>query len=208
MGEYNIATCILESLRYDSNYQDIATLNLIEIYVLEGKYEYALKVLNNIEISDNAPKEYLANLKRIRYIILNCQNKLNQLDTKDLEYNVSRLLENNEDNLIKHLQEKHLSSNDKRGVGYFFKDTDFHELIENVKKELVNYQASYLRLSERRIIELPFEVGVVDTIRTSNLGVINFIGTDNIITMYPVLVSNEFDIENNRSKLLKINGGF
>ena len=148
-------------------------------------------------------EDFLLSLRRITKI-LECHGfKVIKGNFNDIQndYFIERLLNDKEENLVKHI-ERH---KERRRDTYLKEDVDISKLIEVSKREIANKNPSVFREIFRYYLFLDEKVGYVGCEETSNIAVITIADTNQILTIYPVILSSEFDRNNNlSSKELKL----
>lgn len=93
----------------------------------------------------------------------------------------------------------------------FFKYTDLRKLLYDARKKIENMNSNHFEFSDMYRFRLDTPIGFKGDEITSDLCVVTMIGTKDILTMYTVLLSDEFDKEgfstNKELKLKKNCGG-
>lgn len=193
LGNYVIAEEILESLRFTPAFYNKATLYLISLKIVEGDYEKALYLLNKINTDSLKGGENIY-YKKSKALILFKLDKLREGIIGPAGYMIKRLTEEDDDSLIEHLKE-HLHPEVQRDVFYFFRYTDIKSLVDISKDKIKVLNPNKFEVHDSYLFKMDEPVGINNGELTNDICVKVFTGTDKIITMYPVKLSSEFDIE-------------
>ena len=199
LGEYDIARKMYETLLNKSDYYVKATLKLIYLSIIEKNYSYASRLFKNIN-----EYEVSKNLYTRLSITLDYFNKKLKL-SKYPQYYVRRLLRNDDNDLMEHVK-RHVGENNASDGSYFFPDINLEKTILEVRKLIGELNPKYDEDSYEYKISFQSPVGYNGGEITNSLKAITAIGTNRIITMYPILLSNEFNQEGymeNKQLLLK-----
>lgn len=195
-GDNEVARKMFETLQLNKYFKVQSTIGLICLSILEQNYKDAEKLLKCIDERELTPKLYqhyrILNMY-IKYFLGNLKNSDNHFDpVKD--YMIYRLFDNSEETLLKHIK-KHLNQKDKENNGCFFKYTDLRKLIYDAKEKIENMNSNHFEVSDMYRFRLDTPIGFKGDEITNDLCVVTMIGTKDILTMYPVLLSDEFDKE-------------
>ena len=162
---------------------------LLFLNINEGKYEDAYKLLDSI--SDIMEKNVYSNTKNfLEYKLgISDRNSNNQIN-----YFNSQLYNYDENLALDHIS-KHLDENDKKKVhSVFYSDVDLRELLLMVKDKIGNAVPNRSTIIDKYIVNCDDSIATIESKETKYIEVITFSNTKNIITMYPVLISeNELD---------------
>ena len=210
-GDYDAAKLIIKSLRLMPQYYTRATFNLIFLAMIKHDYLEAQKLLSEIDLNTLSIK-LKSQYKTMNIYISYCLGKFNTLDERcynETHYILSRLKHlDNDDILLNHI-ERHKRHDFT--TGYFFESLDFKLLLEEVRNRIKNMNASHFEISDMYKFKLDRPIGCIGGIITNDICATTIIGTENIITLYPVLLSDEFDKEGNCTskelKLKRLQGG-
>lgn len=206
MGDYDIARKILETLQLNSKFYIVATIELIQLNVLEKDFNYAYKLLKSLEKYKNTQPLNLY-YKSFNIILLYFFNNLNNnhknWDPKK-DYLACKLLDNSDKTLIKHLR-LHFNQKERDTNGCFFEYLSLPNLLNTVRNKIELINPVHFKLNDIYKLKLSKPIGYKEDGITSDIEVITILGTKDIITMYPVSLSDEFDKEKMAtSKELKI----
>lgn len=106
---------------------------------------------------------------------------------------------------------KHKNQSEKATNGCFFKYTDIRELLLDAREKIENMNGNHFEVLDMYRFKLDTPIGYKGELITSDLCVVTIIGTKDIITMYPVTLSDEFDKEglstSEKLKLKRLHGG-
>ena len=195
-GDYDIAEKMYQTLQLNPRFYIQSTIGLTCLNILKKRFYDAQQCLKKIDESKLTPK--IAQ----HYNILNAYVKyfLGQLKPSDniydpiKDYMIYRLFDNSEQTLLYHIK-KHKNQSEKVTNGCFFKYTDLKKLLLDAKEKIKNMNGNHFEISDMYRFKLDTPIGYKGDLITNDLCVVTMIGTKDIITMYPVSLSSEFDNE-------------
>lgn len=211
-GDYDIASKMYQTLQLNPRFYIQSTIGLTCLSIFEKRFYDAQKYMMKIDESKLTPKLMQ------HYRILNAYIKyfLGQLKSSDniydpaRDYMIHRLFDHSEETLLSHI-EKHRNQSEKATNGCFFKHTDIRKLLLNARKIIEDMNGNHFEVSDMYRFKLDTPIGYKGELITSDLCVVTMIGTKDIITMYPVSLSDEFDKEglstSEQLKLKRLHGG-
>ena len=206
LGDYSIARTMFETLRLTKEYYMRASVGLFACNILEQDYKSAIKLVEDINfeyLKGNAIKYYEKMFIIAKYFLREL-NKRDAFNSQDNFYMISRLINKDDTLLLNHL-EKHHCQNKKDLSGYFMEELDIKDILDDAKPKMDVKNPNHVEISNQYIITLDKPVGFIDGYVTNDICIVTIIGTKDIITMYPILLSNEFDREGlSTSEELKI----
>lgn len=210
-GDNEVARKMFETLQLNKYFKIQSTINLICLNILEENYKDAEKLLKGIDEKELTPKLYqhynILNMY-IKYFLGNLKSSDNYFDpVKD--YMIYRLFDNSDETLLNHIQ-KHTNQKDIKSNGCFFKYTDLKKLLFDAREKIENMNSNHFEVSDMYRFRLDTPIGFKGDEITSDLCVVTMIGTKDILTMYPVLLSDAFDKEgfsNSKELMIKRNHG-
>lgn len=194
-GDYNIAEKMLENLQLESKFYIQSTIALVCLNILEHNYEnayYLLKGINENELTSKLKEQYQILKTYLLYFMGNLTK--NDLGGFEKNYMIQRLFKNGDAFLLRHLR-KH--KNQKETNACFFKEVDLEKLLFIAREEIEKRNGNHFGISDMYRFRLEEPIGYNRNEVTSDLCVVTVIGTKDIITMYPVSLSDEFDKEGN-----------
>lgn len=185
-GYLDVARTIYESLvMQDLNVR--SSKAIISLDLLEKDYEHARKVLESIRYNI-LPKYYEDFLLFIDYFSgkRTCNSSI---------YLSNLLFDSSDKKLVQHI-ERHKEKRSK-GIECFDKDLNVKELVMNVRGLLKRYNSVYdlNALTSKFVFPLDKDISDLKFNRLSGLQVNVLIGSDEIITMFPMNLSSEFNRE-------------
>lgn len=210
----NIAKIYSELGFYKESLETLNTLLNTELY-LESKLEiiYLLTRLEEYEKAYNLAKDInpdalnkimkkdyneLINILKYRLNVL----KLSELNHED--YKAYLLMTSDNETLLNHIQ-KHQKQNERFTKGCFFKDLNLKDLLFQVQEKLESLNPIYVNKTDFYRLSLPKSIGFKGNDKTKDITIITILGTKQIITMYPVKFSKNFDSEKqNQDKDLQL----
>lgn len=211
-GDYDIASKMYQTLQLNPKFYIQSTIGLICLNILEKNFDDAKQYIMKIDQSKLTPK------LTQHYRILNAYIKyfLGQLKASDNKYDpirdymIYRLFNHSEETLLFHI-EKHRNQLEKMTNGCFFKYTDIKRLLLDAREKIENMNGNHFEVSDMYRFRLDTPIGYKGEFITNDLCVVTMIGTKDIITMYPVSLSDEFDKEglstSEQLKLKRLQGG-
>lgn len=212
IGDYEVTRKMLETLRLKPNFYIQATFSLAALNILEYDFFEVRNLANEIDVSKLTPKLMQ------HYRILDSYSKyfLGQLKQSDntfdptRDYMIYRLFDHSESTLLSHIG-KHCNQQERATKGCFFQDTDLRKLVKDARSMIEDMNGNHFELSDIYKFKLDRPIGYKGDLITNDLCVVTVIGTKDIITMYPVLLSDEFDKEgfatSQKLKLKRLQGG-
>ncbi len=210
-GDNEIARKMLETLQLNREFYTQSTIGLVCLNILEQNYKDAYKYLKSINFKLLTPK-LLHHYKILEMYLLKNLGKLRQSDNSFnpvKDYMIYRLFDDSEDLLLSHIS-KHMNQREKSTNGCFFKYIDLKKLLIDAREKIENMNSNHFEVSDMYRFRLDTPIGFKGDKETCDLCVVTMIGTKDILTMYPVLLSDEFDREGmleSKDLLLKKQGG-
>lgn len=211
-GDYEVARKMFETLRLNPKFYIQATFGLASLNIFEHNFFEAQKLMNEINVSKLTPKltqHYRILDSYIKYFLGQLRMSDNKFDPVR-DYMIYRLFDHSEDTLLNHI-EKHRNQAEKETNGCFFRYTDTKKLLYDARNKIEDMNANHFEVSDMYRFRLDTPIGYKDDLITSDLCVVTIIGTKDIITMYPVSLSDEFDKEglatSKELKLKRLQGG-
>jgi len=195
-GDYDIARKMLETLLLNKKFYIQAVFGIISIDILEGKYEEGYTLLKTIDEKNLYPKilHHYRVLNMYLLYFMNDLSKINNTFDPLKDYMIYRLFDNSEDFLLENIS-KHLNQNERESNGCFFKYTNLKQLLYDAQDRISSMNANHFEFSDMYRFKLDTPIGFKGDEITSDLCVVTMLGTKEILTMYPVLLSDEFDRE-------------
>ncbi len=195
-GDYDIASSMYQTIQLNPNYHIQATIGLVCLSILKKQFFDAQQYIMNIDEAKLTPiisQHYRILKTYIKY----CLGELKMPDStcsKDNGYMIYRIFNHNEKILLSHI-ERHKNQAQKATNGCFFKDINIKKLLLEAREIIENMNANHFEISDMYRFKLDRPIGYKGELITNDLCVVTMIGTKDIITMYPVSLSNEFDRE-------------
>lgn len=195
-GDNEVARKMLETLQLNRKFYIQSTIGLVCLNILEENYKDAYKFLKSINLERLTPK-LLQHYQILEMYLLRNLGKLKRSDNNFdpvRDYMIYRLFDDSEELLLKHIS-KHMNQNEKETNGCFFKYTDLRKLLIDARNRIENLNSNHFEFSDMYRFRLDTPIGFKGEEVTSDLCVVTMIGTKDILTMYPVLLSDEYDKE-------------
>lgn len=195
-GDNDVARKMLETLQLNGKFYTQSTIGLVCLNILEENYRDAYQYLKSINLQKLSPKLS----KHYRILKMYLLRNLGKLKPSDNDfdpvenYMLYRLFDSSEDLLLKHIS-KHMNQKEKFTNGCFFKYVDLKKLLIDAREKIENMNSNHFEVSDMYRFRLDTPIGFKGDEITNDLCVVTMIGTKDILTMYPVLLSDEFDKE-------------
>lgn len=175
---------------------------MTQLEILGGDYKAAynfLSLLDFNELNFHQQCIYKDFLKYINFL----KGKLKRKHINHLanNYKYSRLLEKGEDSLIKHV-EKHKTRRPDHNDGCLLRDINIPDLVAEAKEIIGVINPVYNLSSDKYYINMGRTIGTLLEAEMNGLCVVTFPGSNIIITMYPVILSEDFNKEGYNHVLL------
>lgn len=195
-GEYEIARAIYETLAFDSKYYVKATYGIVYTFIYERDFKTAYDYLNKINTNALNDKQIHDHKNIYMYIQkeLGILKNIKSLDKHD-DYFIYQHIFNSDKTLENHIK-SHCNQLDKYSTSCFYKEIDLKKLIADAKREIEDINPNKYEISDVYRMKLDNSIGYSEGISTKDLAVVTIAGTKNIITMYPIQLSEHFDSEN------------
>lgn len=206
LGNFKKAENIYNELQDSKKFLDQMPYEWIFLEILKKNFEEAYSRLQSIdhELCCNSKKR--ARLATQLEIYL--RHKLGLLNISEIDlsslnnYFLYRYLTNEDMVLLKHVSYHKEKQNE--AIGYIFENINLADLLEEVKERMKSLNPSHYEMVDKYKLRLDEPIGQKNNLFTNDICVETILGTDIIITMYPILLSDEFDQEkNNTSEELK-----
>ncbi len=139
----------------------------------------------------------LTNYETLGFYIGRREGRTFNVNRNMLSYVDAMIVNYSKGNSVWHIN-RHLNQEYRETSGCFFKFTDIRKLLEEVQEIIKNIRPQYSNLLNVYRMRLDTPVGFNGGVVTSDIGVTTLLGTKDIITMYPVRLSREFNTENNQ----------
>lgn len=211
-GNYDVASKMYQTLQLNPRFYIQSTIGLTCLSILEKRFYDAQQYMLKIDESKLNPSQ----TQHYRFLNAYIKYFLGQLKVSDNIYNpekdyaIYRLFDHSEETLLSHI-EKHKNQSEKATNGCFFEYTDIRKLLLDAREIIENMNGNHFESSDMYRFKLDTPIGYKGELITSDLCVVTMIGTKDIITMYPVSLSDEFDKEgfstSEQLKLKRLQGG-
>lgn len=202
-GDFDIARYFFEEMVKTEKLASIyAVLELIDLDLLENKFEDAYQLLNNnyTRLMNVIDKKIIINISfHIRY-------KLGLLDDDEdkLNYYKRNLICYDESNVIGHIKKSSNSIDMKKNHTKFIENVDVKMLFSNVKKIINKIKPSFSTSVDIYYINYGEIVGNVNDEETSYLEIVTYINTKNILSIYPISKEIVNDERYNKQNIKKL----
>ena len=195
-GDTAIAEKMFETLMLNKKFNVQANINLVCLNILEQNYQDAYRLLLQIDRKRLTPilkHHYNVLNTYLLYLMGNLKEPTSSFKN-DQDYIVYRLFDYNDKYLLEHIK-KHTNLKYKYAEGCFFKDMDLKKLLYEAKEKIETMNSNHFEVSDMYRFRLDRPIGFKGNEITKDLCVVTMIGSKDILTMYPVLLSDEFDKE-------------
>lgn len=206
-GNLDIARKIYETLFLMPEYKVGASLAIIALDILMQDYKRAEKEIYMME----KLKLSFIDMKRLSQADIVAKYYLGKLNRNRNENNYFKNLFfcENDRVLLNHIS-RHKNQNERDTNGCFFKYIDLESLLSDTREKIENLNPNRFGMFDIYQLKLDTPIGFKGEEITYDLCVNTLIGSKKIFTMYPVLLSDQFDQEGNMTSkelFLKRNGG-
>lgn len=195
-GDNQVARKMLETLQLNDNFNVQSTMGLICLEIFEEDYDNAYRLMKTLNPKTLTPKLY----QHYRIFDMFLKSKLGMLREPkssidpNRDYMLYRLYDNSDKTLLNHIG-RHLNQNLRQSNGCFFKYIDLEKLLMDARDKISNMNSNHFEVSDMYRFRLDTPIGFKGDDITSDICVVTMIGSKDIITMYPVTLSEQFDIE-------------
>ncbi len=209
MGDYDIAEKMFQTLQLNAKFYFQATLDLIYLYSLQTKFYEAKQSLMTINVSPLDKRQleiYLILETYLKYFL----GELRTSDSQkfDANYVIKYLYHHNDNILLNHINRHKFSS--KVGM-FFYPDLDLPKLLREVRSKIENMNGNHFEICDIYKFSLDYPIGFKEDVAIHDLCVATLLGTKDIITMYPIILSRDYNKEglltSEELKLKRILGG-
>lgn len=207
-GDYDVAINMIKSLLIYPEHKIQSLISLACIDIMTYDFYDAYNILNEIDTSTLSKRlmhHYSITKSYVEYFL----GKLNKTQN-NLDYTIMRLFDSDDILLLDHIK-KHNNEKERYTNGCFIPDIDLKRLVYNVKERIEGMNANHFEISDMYRFKMDYPIGYKGDILTNDICVVTSLGLKNIITIYPVLLSNEFDQDNllnsRELKIKRLQGG-
>ncbi len=194
LGEYDLAEKFYETLCFNENFHFTATIELVYLYMLEEDYQRAYRMYEKIkENSEMTPYHHYVTEATLLSKLKN-YNRITYGIDKDTSYTLNRLFKQEDKDLVEHI-EKHKNKEEKMTNGCFYANLDLANLISIARSKIERMNPIHNNTSEFYKVRLDFPIGFKERTITSDICVVTLLGTKNILTIYPIALSSQFNQE-------------
>lgn len=173
-------------IRQDAIFSDINATMLLQ------DYEEALKMFEQVDqhYLNGKYKEYYRNLyARILWRL----GKLKK-SSIDSPYLYEVLVKKSDKALLEHI-EKHVGLPKDLMYCYFIQNLNLKKLLNDVRESIQDMNGNYYSNSEKYIVHTEDPIGRLGLVPIHDICVVTVLGTKEIITMYPTVISDQYDKE-------------
>lgn len=192
LGDFDIATDILENLKSSKNGYIQKALNVENMFLALLKKDYSKALYYYNRVNKNLLKERIV-FDTIYMHILFGLNKLN--DSKYKDAFLYDLLINKDDSRLIGRINNYKTYNKKLALSTFLNEVNEEELLNFARSEIQNLNGRYYKNVEKYIIHCDEPIGQMGNELTNDLCVVTLIGTKEIIKMTPIFISDKFNSE-------------
>lgn len=204
-GDYESAKKLFEDLLNYEDYYIDAIYGLIIMNIVNKNYDEALNFFREIDDSKIIGGA-LSDYHTLRMYLFYFMGEQIKLDYDN--YRLTRLFNNDDGELLKHV-EKHKEQKDRYTKGCFFDNLDLEELLDSVSDKIADMNANHFGLVDMYRFKMDRAIGLKGDSKTNDICVVTVLGTERILTMYPVDLSKKFNKEDqlySKTLMLKRNG--
>lgn len=180
LGDYQDARAIFEFLLSEESYVIQVSIDLVCLNILEQNYEQAFTILNGID-KQKLSEKLLQHYKSLnRYLLYLLGKRRNPSGSKE--------------GLLQHLK-IHKDQRNKATKGCFFEDIDLQKLVNEARERIEGLNPNHFEVSDMYRFHMDQPIGFKGEETTNDLCVVTYLESKDIITMYPVKLSDKFDRE-------------
>lgn len=194
IGEYKVAEKMLQTMQMNYTQSFNATYELVCLYLAQRKYYEAkecFKMIDKSKVSERKMKNYIELDYYVRYFL--GELKMQDVNYHNL-YNIDRLFHHTDENLLKHI-DRHKDQSRKEYLGCFLDDLDSRELLAKARGIMENINSTRFKFFDIYRFRLDEPIGYKCGEFTNALAVVSITGINDIITMYPITLSKDFNSE-------------
>lgn len=194
MGDYQLAENIYRSLTLDRQYRFNAMRELVSIAILKGDYEQAFYQLNMIDFKRINNDPNVTDWYRYAYNVITTELGVADAFHFSDRYR-NQIIQDKSANKIlvtEHIK-KHVESSNSFGT--FFQYTDLANLYDKATEEIRYINPIFYQFNMYYRMSLGTPIGLYDDKLTSDIAVVNVFNQPEIITIYPIKLSDQFDQE-------------
>ncbi len=195
-GEYDTARKIASSLLFDREHYFKAFQGLVQLDILTGDYEKAFYQLNRIDplrLQDRQVKAWYNYCSQFICKRLNLEES-SELAVDNYRHNIVLHPEQNKEMVIQHIQKHELGNeNNQSEFSSFFALTDYAKLYDVVRNKMKMSRQVYSFQDSQYALPMETPIGVIDGKISSDIGVASVFDQEEIITMYPISLSKDFN---------------
>lgn len=198
LGDYKKGREILETLTQDKRYIIQGLFEQCFSYMQEHNYEKGYEIFKLIRARGLKPDQAM-NYEQMRFYFSYFLGKMSDQDIQEnlnRDYWIFRLLWDSDPALLKHISH-HKEGNKNARVSYFANSLDLRILLGEVRERISELNPMSHNLVDYYKFRMDKPIGYENGQLTNDISVQTILGTDKIISMYPVLLSDEFDRERN-----------
>ena len=193
LGNYLIAEKIYESLYCEKNCDTSAIYGLIILNYYLKDYAMVKKLIKKID-KNKASEKTLESINRIANEIINIERNREPYWSSDTNF----------EHIVEHINTRHCHPTDPL-ENHFLESIDISELLSSARRKIEPLNGNHYYISDLYKLQYEYPIGYSYGELTNSLCAVTQIGEKGIVTMYPITLSDEFDIEKlSTSKLLKL----
>lgn len=197
LGNNRIARKMFETLLCNESTEKMGSKNIMFTDVIEGNYKESYNLLQELLEKETDISE-IGRWTCFKNYLLRCMGKLSKTsDRMNPEecYQTYRLLNSTDESALLNHIEKHKNQEERYTNGCFLKYVDLKQLLYDVRSYMEECNPIYSSCASYYRIRLDNPIGFKEDEITSDIEVVTFLGTKDILTMYPASFSDEFDKE-------------
>ncbi len=191
LGNFDIAQKMTESLLKKEEYKNEAVLILSYISIIKGEYKVASNLLSNIEEKSLTLSLIYIYKRMVVYVDEKLHDKISCLNMND-EVILSIINKDDMNMILNNIKKRETISKN-----CFTDNIDREKLLNNMLLSIRNINPNYSDMRDKYIVKLDKFIGYVENELTNYICVETILGTKNIINMYPINVSKQFDLDDN-----------
>lgn len=194
LGEKQSARNLYALLQEDSEFSFQVLMELSGMDLEEENYKAVKQRLGKFS-TRTLPSSQKVRVNNIKQLVdTKCKNENFQTNpfNANTQYALSRFFALDDGSLYRHL-EKHMEGFNSKE--YFLKYINMPALVDVVKEKMKIFNPYFTGVSNRYYIAMDSTIGFKVDTYTNHLCACTYAGSENILTMYPILLSKEFNKE-------------
>lgn len=198
LGNYEKGRELLDELKEDRRYIVQVLFDKCRSYILEKNYEAGYEILHRLK-TDKMVEQQLKEYNDLNVYLSYFLGRIDEYkieEDSNIGYWQYRFFFDNDKVLLSHIAH-HKNARLYPDLTQFINTIDLEKLLDEIRERIPSLNPNRFNWEDRYMFHMDKVIGYVDGTLTNGICVDSVFGTDKILTMYPVLLSDEFDREGN-----------